>query len=130
MVKKHISELCDLNIIRSSSSVYAAPAFTKLNPNGSIRLLIDYRGLNDITYKEAYPFPNIKDQISDLREAKVFSQIDLDKGYYQIKIKNSNIFKNSFHAPFWSIRIFKNAFWSDKCTPCIPKSNDKGFIRS
>ncbi len=98
-LNEHIDDLLKMNIIKKSCSPYGAPAFIKLKPNGDIRLLIDYRELNNITVKEAYPFPNIKDQIADLKGAKVFSQIDLEKGYYQIKIKPTDTHKTAFILP-------------------------------
>ncbi len=109
-LQEHINDLLKMKIIRKSHSPFGAPAFIKLKPNGDIRLLIDYRELNDITIKEAYPFPNLKDQISDLKGPKVFSQIDLEKGYYQIKIKSSDTYKTAFILPNGQFEFLRMPF--------------------
>ena len=61
-----------------------------------MRLCIDYRELNKRTVKNKYPLPRIKNLFDQLREATVFSKIDLRSGYYQIKIKNEDITKPVF----------------------------------
>jgi hypothetical protein len=45
-VKKEIEKLESLNIIRKSTSTYASPAFPIFKKNGTIRIVVDYRGLN------------------------------------------------------------------------------------
>ena len=55
--------------------------------DGSLRMCVDYRQLNDVTIKNKYPLPRIDDLFDQLSGAKVFSKIDLRTGYYQLKIK-------------------------------------------
>ena len=65
---------------------------------GFMRLCIDYRELNKRTVKNKYPLPRIEDLFDQLREATMFSKIDLRSGYHQIKIKNENIPKTVFRT--------------------------------
>ena len=55
--------------------------------DGTIRLCIDYRSLNEVTIKNKYPLPKIEDLFDQLNGAKVFSKIDLRSGYSQLKIR-------------------------------------------
>ena len=64
--------------------------------DGSMRLCIDYRELNKRTVKNKCPLPHIEDLFDQLREATIFSKIDLRLGYHKIKIKEEDIPKTSF----------------------------------
>jgi hypothetical protein len=63
---------------------------------GSLRMYVDYRPLNAVTIKNKYPFPRIVVLFDQLAGAKVFSKIDLQSGYHQIKIRPSDIPKMAF----------------------------------
>jgi hypothetical protein len=59
-------------------------------------MCIDYRSLNEVTIKNKYPLPRINDQFDQLQGAKYFSKIDLRSGYYQLKIRPSDVQKTAF----------------------------------
>ena len=52
----------------------------------SLRMVVDYRALNEMTIKNKYPLPMINDLFDQFQGAKVFSKIDLRLGYHQLKI--------------------------------------------
>jgi hypothetical protein len=60
------------------------------------RMCIDYRSLNEVTGKNKYPLPRIKDLFDQLRGASVFSKIDLRSGYHQLRIRPSDVPKTTF----------------------------------
>ena len=64
--------------------------------DGSLRMVVDYRGLNEVTIKNKYPLPMINDLFDRLQGAKVFSKIDLRSGYHQLKIREQDIPKTAF----------------------------------
>ena len=68
--------------------------------DGSMRLCIDFQKLNQDTIKNKYPLPKIDDLFDQLRNAKIFSKIDLRSGYHQLKIKAENIAKITFRTQF------------------------------
>jgi hypothetical protein len=51
---------------------------------------MNYRSLNDVTVKNKYPLPRIKDLFDQMRGARVFSKIELRSGYHQVKIRPSD----------------------------------------
>jgi hypothetical protein len=64
--------------------------------DGTKRMCIDYRSLNEVTFKNKDPLPRIKDLFDQLRGASVFSKIDLRSGYHQLRIRPSDIPKTAF----------------------------------
>jgi hypothetical protein len=64
--------------------------------DGTKRMCIDYRALNEITIKNKYPLPRIQDLFNQLRGSSVFLKIDLRTGYHQLKIRPLNILKTTF----------------------------------
>jgi hypothetical protein len=73
-----------------------------LEEDGSQRMCVDYRSLNDVTIKNKYPLPRIEDFFHQMRGASVFSKIDLRSGYHQMKIRPSDIPKTAFSTQYLS----------------------------
>ena len=81
-LKKQLEELQRIGFIRPSSSPWGAPVLFVRKKDGSMRLCVDYRALNEVTIKNKYPLPRIEDLFDQLRGAKVFSKINLRSGYH------------------------------------------------
>ncbi|XP_019056861.1 PREDICTED: uncharacterized protein LOC109116239 [Tarenaya hassleriana] len=95
-LKKQLNELMETGFIRPSVSPWGAPVLFVKKKDGSMRLCIDYRGLNQVTIKNRYPLPRIDELLDQLQGAKWFSKIDLRSGYYQIRVKVEDIQKTAF----------------------------------
>jgi hypothetical protein len=95
-LKKQLTELQEARYIRPSSSPWGAPVLFVQKKDGSQRMCVDYRSLNDVTVKNKYPLPRIEDLFDQMRGARVFSKIDLRSGYHQMKIRPSDIPKTAF----------------------------------
>lgn len=99
-LKKEIENLLAKRIIRPSTSEFNSPAWCvpKKGDNGTstLRMVIDYRKLNEITEFENYPLPRIDEILDKLGDAKCFSVMDLVSGYHQVPIKDDDIYKTGF----------------------------------
>lgn len=98
--KQHLDEIIANDIVRESDSLYASPCFTVPKPVDSSRLLIDFREPNKLSSTFEYYFPTIKDAFVKLKGNKIFSKIDLQKGFYQIEIAEKNKHKTALTTPF------------------------------
>jgi hypothetical protein len=85
-LKEHIRELLEKGFIYPSSSPWGAPVIFVPKKDGTQRLCMDYRALNEVTIKNKYLLPKIDDLFDQLRGACVFSKIDLRSGYHQLKV--------------------------------------------
>ena len=57
---------------------------------------MDYRRLNSVTIKDAFPLPRITDCLDAVADATLFSCFDVTSGYHQIRVKKSDIPKTAF----------------------------------
>ena len=81
-VEDQIKDYLGKGWIQPSFSPYGAPILFVQKKDGTLRMCVDYRGLNKITTKDSYPLPRIDDLIDRLHGAKVFSSLDLQSGYH------------------------------------------------
>lgn len=95
-VRDHLQSLLRQGIVRESSSPYASPIVIVRKKDGSMRLCVDYRALNNKTRKDAYPLPRIEEALDVLRGAKYFCSLDLSHGYYQVPVCEQDIEKTAF----------------------------------
>ena len=95
-VQKLLSEMQERDVIEPSSSPWASPIVLVKKKDGSTRFCVDYRKLNSVTRKDAYPLPRIDDTLSTLAGAKWFSTLDLISGYWQVEVDPNDRSKTAF----------------------------------
>ena len=76
-------------IERSASDYSSAPVMIKKS-DGTYRFCVDYRDLNKVTRRDAYPIPNMDTILDKLRRAKYLTKIDLRQAYYQIPLEKAS----------------------------------------
>ncbi|KAJ9536105.1 hypothetical protein OSB04_un000715 [Centaurea solstitialis] len=95
-----LQELSERGFIRPSSSPWGAPVLFVKKKDGSMRMCIDYRELNNRTVKNKYPLPRIDDLFDQLQGAGCFSKIDLRSGYHQVRVKEDDVPKTAFRTRY------------------------------
>ena len=95
-LNRQLKELLQDNRIEPCDSPFAAPVIFVKKKDGTKRLCVDYRQLNDITIKAKYPIPIIEDLFDQLRGATIFSKLDLISGYHQVPIDERDKSKTAF----------------------------------
>ena len=99
-LRVQLQKLLDKGFIRPSTSSWGAPVLFAKKKDKTLRLCIDYRQLNRVTIKNWYPLPMIDDLFNQLREARLYSNIDLHTGYHQLRVRETNIPKTAFRARY------------------------------
>ena len=91
-----LDEQLKAGLIVESKSRYATPCFYILKKDSSLRLVQNYRKLNQVTIKDKMPLPLIGEVINKLKEAKYFNKLDLIWGYNNVRIKEGDEWKAAF----------------------------------
>ena len=95
-VSKLLKNMLARNIIQPSTSPWASPIVIVRKKDGSARFCVDYRKLNAVTRKDAYPLPRIDDTLDTLSGSQWFSTLDLLSGYWQVKVAEEDQQKTAF----------------------------------
>lgn len=101
-LREYLSENLSKGFIKQSQSPCGAPILFVKKKDGSLRLCVDYRGLNRITRKDRYPLPLIPDLLDRLRTAKRFTKLDLRGAYNLVRIAPGDEWKTAFRTRYGS----------------------------
>lgn len=99
VVRRKVDELLTAGIVRPSSSPFASPILLVKKKDGSDRMCVDYRELNDNTIPDRFPLPLISDQIAKLHGGHFFTILDMASGFHQIPIESDSIERTAFVTP-------------------------------
>ncbi|XP_041961809.1 uncharacterized protein LOC121720042 [Alosa sapidissima] len=86
-------------VIRESSSPWASPVVLVRKKDQSWRFCVDYRKLNEVTHKDAFPLPRVEETLTCLKRAEWYSTLDLASGYWQVEVHPSDKEKTAFATP-------------------------------
>ena len=104
-LKTFINKNLSTGLICPSQSPAGAPILFIKKKDGSLRLAVDYRGLNCITKKDRYPLPLIPDLLDRLCSATVFTKMDLCSAYNLVRIAEGDEWKTVFRTHYGSFEF-------------------------
>ena len=110
VMEETINDLLSKGLIEPSKSPYGAPILFVGKKDGTLRMCVNYRGLNKITVKNKYPLPRVDDLLDMLAGANYFTGLDLQSGYHQIRVAEDSVHKTAFRTPLghfqWKVMPF------------------------
>ena len=97
---EYVTKLRNERLIEPTVSPYNAIPMLIKKPDGTFRVVLDYRALNSLTLKDNYPLPNIDKYLSSLADAHWFTVGDLLQGFHQVELDESSKPKTAFSTPW------------------------------
>ena len=98
-VNKQAEEMIKNNVARSSSSPWGSNVILVKKRDGSTRFAINYRQLNDVTIKDSYPMPNVRDTLDKMQGTILFSKMGMASAYWAVPIREEDKPKIAFMTP-------------------------------
>lgn len=95
-IQRQIKEMKEQGTVEDCSSAWAAPLVIVKKKDGSNRICVDYRALNQATIKDGHPLPRLDDCLDALRGAKIYTTLDMTSGYHQVEVAPEDRDKTAF----------------------------------
>ena len=127
VLQETLAELIDAGFIRPSASPYGAPALFVSKKDASLRLCVDYRALNKMSKRNAYPLPHQDDLFHSMVNARYFTRLDLKSGYWQIRIAVGDEEKTAFRTRFGSYEFLVMPFGLTNASSTFMRMMDSIF---
>lgn len=100
ILRKYLADYLQRGWIRHSRSPAGAPILFAKKKDGTLRLCVDYRGLNKVTVKNRHPLPLITESLEQLAEARFYTKLDVREAYHRIRIKEGDEWKTAFRTRY------------------------------
>ena len=126
-MKRIIDHNVQTGLMSPISSPWAAPVLLVAKPNGSWRLVCDYRRLNAVTTADNYPLPEIGDLVNNLSKSTIFSSTDLFSGFHQIRCSDSAKEKLAVTTEFGQFSWNVMPMGAKNCPSVFQRLMDKAF---
>ena len=108
--KAEIDKMLALDVIEEAECEWASPIVFVPKADGTLRFCVDYRRLNAMTVRDSYPIPRMDECIDSLGDARVFSTLDANSGYWQIEVDPNDRDKTAFTSHFGLYRFKRMPF--------------------
>jgi hypothetical protein len=127
-LKRILDNYLSNGIIEPCISPWNSPSLLVKKKDGRWRLVVDFRKLNSQTHQYHYPLPSLEDSLSFLRDSTIFSQVDLYKGFHQIKNTEDTALKCAFSNEFGQFCFRRMPMGARNCPSFFMLIMDKALM--
>ena len=124
MAREDFRRMMEAGIIHRSKSALSSALHMVPKDDGTLRQCGDYRRLNEATKDDKYPVPHIQDFSANLQNRKIFSKVDLIRGYHQIPVAPEDIHKTAVVTPFGLFKFLRTPFGLKNATHAFQRLMD------
>lgn len=99
LINEELDKMLELGVVEPSNSAWSSPIFLIDKPDGTKRFTVDFRKVNQVSRKDAYPLPQVTSILDRLRDARYLSSMDIKSAYWQIPLDPASKEKTAFTIP-------------------------------
>ena len=101
-VKAELQRMEKLGVIRKveEPTEWCSGIVVVPKPNGNVRVCVDLTKLNESVCRERHILPSVEETLAQLSNAKVFSKLDANSGFWQVKLDNASSLLTTFITPY------------------------------
>lgn len=99
LINEELDRMLELGVVEPSQSAWSSPIMLLDKPDGSKRFVVDFRAVNAVSRKDAYPLPQVTTILDRLRDARYLSSLDIKSAYWQIELEENSKEKTAFAIP-------------------------------
>jgi len=99
IVDREVKRMLDAGVIEACNGPWSSPIVLVSKKNGEVRFCVDFRALNEVTRKDAYPLTRIEENLDTLQGAEWYSTLDLISGFWQVEVAEEDRDKTAFTIP-------------------------------
>lgn len=99
LINEELDRMLALGVVEPSQSAWSSPIMLLDKPDGSKRFVVDFRAVNAVSRKDAYPLPQVTTILDRLRDARYLSSLDIKSAYWQIELEETSKEKTAFAIP-------------------------------
>jgi hypothetical protein len=97
-LNRQLKDAMDAGLIQPNYNEFGSPILFVRKVHGSLCMYIDYRGLKEVTRKDAYPLPRVDDTLDEVEHANFYTHLDLASGFWQVMIRDEDVHKTAFQT--------------------------------
>jgi len=96
LINEELDRMLQIGVVEPSQSPWSSPIMLLDKPDGSKRFVVDFRAVNAVSRKDAYPLPQVTTILDRLRDARYLSSLDIKSAYWQIELEETSKEKTAF----------------------------------